>query len=454
MNRSIMIGIFAVAIVLAWATAAAWLRGVPVEMAPAQRGDIREFIDERGKTRLPMVHSVTMPYDGRIEEITLREGDLVTEGQVVARVVAADLDNAVAETQAVVQRLEASISQNDDTTVEETSEQQALRFVESMASTVASAEARKTSGRAKLDYAEKNRARIRQLASSGARTEDDLDRAELEFVQGQVDYRQDELIWRSMVSIEAATKLLPKMIRQYIARKDLNRSVLQKERAEAEARLRQMLIRQQRGTMTSPVSGRVLEHPVENERHLAAGTVLLKIGRIDQLEVEADILSQDVIDIKPDDAVEIYGPAIGAHAGNGVAGRVTRIYPAGFTKVSSLGVEQQRVKIIIQFAPGVLKDLRASRDLGVDYRVRVRVFTANRTNTLLVPRSALFRGADNSWRVFAVRGGRAVMQPVDVGLINDEMAEVTSGVQENEAVVLAPESSLSPGDRVEVVGPN
>ena len=454
MNRSIMIGIFAVAIVLAWATAAALLRGVPVEMAPAQRGDIREFIDERGKTRLPMVHSVTMPYDGRIEEITLREGDLVTEGQVVARVVAADLDNAVAETQAVVQRLEASISQNDDTTVEETSEQQALRFVESMASTVASAEARKTSGRAKLDYAEKNRARIRQLASSGARTEDDLDRAELEFVQGQVDYRQDELIWRSMVSIEAATKLLPKMIRQYIARKDLNRTVLQKERAEAEARLRQMLIRQQRGTMTSPVSGRVLEHPVENERHLAAGTVLLKIGRIDQLEVEADILSQDVIDIKPDDAVEIYGPAIGAHAGNGVAGRVTRIYPAGFTKVSSLGVEQQRVKIIIQFAPGVLKDLRASRDLGVDYRVRVRVFTANRTNTLLVPRSALFRGADNSWRVFAVRGGRAVMQPVDVGLMNDEMAEVTSGVQENEAVVLAPESSLSPGDRVEVVGHN
>lgn len=454
MNRLIMIGIFAVAIVLAWATAAAWLRGVPVEMAPAQRGDIREFIDERGKTRLPMVHSVTMPYDGRIEEITLREGDLVTEGQVVARVVAADLDNAVAETQAVVQRLEASINQNDDTTVEETSEQQALRFVESMASTVASAEARKTSGRAKLDYAEKNRARIRQLASSGARTEDDLDRAELDFVQGQVDYRQDELIWRSMVSIEAATKLLPKMIRQYIARKDLNRSVLQKERAEAEARLRQMLIRQQRGTMTSPVSGRVLEHPVENERHLAAGTVLLKIGRMDQLEVEADILSQDVIDIKPDDAVEIYGPAIGAHAGSGVAGRVTRIYPAGFTKVSSLGVEQQRVKIIIQFAPGVLKELRASRDLGVDYRVRVRVFTANRTNTLLVPRSALFRGADNSWRVFVVRRGRAVMQPIDVGLLNDEMAEVTSGVQENESVVLAPESSLSPGDRVEAVGPN
>jgi HlyD family secretion protein len=172
------------------------------------------------------------------------------------------------------------------------------------------------------------------------------------------------------------------------------------------------------------------------------------------VEVEADILSQEVIDIQPGDAVEIYGPAIGAHAGGGVAGSVERIYPAGFTKVSSLGVEQQRVRAIIQFAPGVLDRLRASRDLGVDYRVRVRVFTAARNNVLVTPRSALFRGADNSWQVFVVRGGRAVLQPVEVGLLNDEKVEITSGVRENESVVLAPESSLNAGDRVKAVGPS
>lgn len=448
MNRVMVIGIVAVVAVLIWATAAALLSGVPVETAQVRRADIRQFIDERGKTRLPIVHLVTMPYDGRIEEIELREGDPVTEGQQVALVVPDDLDNAVAESEAVVQRLEASIRKNDDKSVEQTSQQQALRFVESMASTVAAAESRMTSGKAKLDYAEKNRSRVRRLAATGARTEDDLDRAELEYVQSQVDYRQDALIWRSMVAIEAATKLLPKMIGQYMSRKDLNRSVLEKQRAEAEARLRQMRVRQQRGTMTSPIDGQVLQRPIQNERHLAAGTILLKIGQIEQLEVEAEILSQDVVDVKPGDAVEIYGPAIGEHAGHGVAGRVDRVFPAGFTKISSLGVEQQRVRVVIQFAPGVLDRLRQTRQLGVDYRVRVRIFTAERSGARVVPRSALFRGPDNGWQVFAVRAGRALIQPVEIGLINDEMVEITKGMKDNELVVLAPESSLTHGARV------
>lgn len=448
MNRVILIGLIVVGVVIVWATASAVWSGIPVETAQVQRSDIREFIDERGQTRLPRVHLVTMPYPGRIEEIGLQEGDEVAEGQVVARVVPHDLKNAVAEAQAAVQRLQASIRQNDDTTIEETTEQQALRFVESMASTVAAAESRMTSGKAKLDYSEKNRARIRGLATKGARTEDDLDRAELEYVQSQVDYRQDALIWRSMVAIEAATQLLPKTVRQYITRKTLNRAVLEKQMAEVEARLRQMIIRQERGTMTSPVDGRVLERLVQNERYLEAGTILLRIGRMEELEVESDILSQDVVDIQPDDPVEIYGPAIGARAGDGVAGLVNRIFPAGFTKVSSLGVEQQRVRVVVRFGAGVLGELRASRDLGVGYRVRVRIFTEQKPDALVVPRSALFRGADNGWQVFAVRHNRAELQPVTVGLMNDEKAEITEGLRENDFVVLAPESSLAPGDRV------
>jgi HlyD family secretion protein len=446
-----VVGGIGLAVVLVWAVAAATLRGVPAETAQARREDIREFVDERGKTRLPREHFITMPYEGRIEQIALREGDPVKQGQVVARVVPLDLKNAVDEAQAVVQRLQAAIRENDDATVEETSEQQALRFVESMVSTVKAAEARMQSGKAKLDYAEKHRTRVQRLAKTGATPEDELDRADMEFVQSQVDYRQDELTWRAMASIEAATKLLPKMIRQTINRKDLTRSVLEKEQAEAEARLRQALIRQQRGTMTSPVDGVVLERPIQNERQLAAGAILLKIGTLEQLEVEADVLSQDVVDIEPGDAVEIYGPAIGAHAGGGVAGRVDRVFPAGFTKISSLGVEQQRVRVVIHFLPDELDRLPASRDLGVDYRVRVRIFTADRQNALVVPRSALFRGADNAWQVFAVRGGRAAIQPVRVGLMNDQMAEIAEGVSENELVILAPESSLTHGIRVEPV---
>ena len=139
---------------------------------------------------------------------------------------------------------------------------------------------------------------------------------------------------------------------------------------------------------------------------------------------------------------------IGAEAGRGVVGEVERVYPAGFTKVSSLGVEQQRVKVIIRFADGVLAPLRAERDLGVDYRVRVRIFTDRRDKALTVPRSAIFRAADSGWQAFVIRNGRAKLQPIDVGLMNDERVEIVKGIEEDEPVILAPESSLEDGDKV------
>ena len=197
--------------------------------------------------------------------------------------------------------------------------------------------------------------------------------------------------------------------------------------------------------MRSPVDGVVLDRLVSNERYLSAGTTLLEIGRLEDLEVEADVLSLDVVAAKVGDRVEIYGPAIGLPPARAV---VARIYPAGFTKLSSLGVEQQRVKVILRFEPNELKRLLQNRRLGVGYRVRVKIFTADKTQALLVPRSALFRAADNSWRVFAVRDGRARLQTVEVGLMNDEQVEILKGLSENEPVVLAPESDLTDGTRV------
>ena len=176
--------------------------------------------------------------------------------------------------------------------------------------------------------------------------------------------------------------------------------------------------------------------------------MLLKIGQLADLEVEADILSQDVVNVKEGDVVEITGPAIGPTA---VRGKVTRIYPAGFTKVSSLGVEQQRVKVIISFMPDDLARLRKERDLGVDYRVRVRVFTATKEDALTAPRSALFRGGDGRWQVFAIRDGRARLQNIDTGLMNDEAVEIKSGLQAEELVVLAPETSLKEGVKLKAI---
>ncbi|MBN2295391.1 MAG: efflux RND transporter periplasmic adaptor subunit [Pirellulales bacterium] len=419
--------------------------GIPVDAVKVAESPIREFVDERGKTRLPETYLITMPSAGRVEGITLTVGTKVKKGQVVAQMVPLDLKLAVEESEASVRQLQASIKENAATNVEETALRQAKHFVKSMHDTVAAAATRVLAGKAKLDYAEKRYGRVAPLAKTGVQTQDELDQAILEKVSSSVAYREDELIHMATVAMAAATDLLPTMIEQQIANKGLTVAVLKEQEAAADARLKQVRENQRRGTITSPVDGIVLERIVDDEQFLAAGTSLMEIGRLEDLEVEADILSLDVVAVKPGHRVEIYGPAIGKPQAKGT---VEKVYPAGFTKVSSLGVEQQRVKVIIRFDPGELERLLSERHLEVGYRVRVRIITAEKQSALIVPRSALFRGSGSQWQLFAIRDGRACTQDVTVGLMNDREAEVTEGLRQDDMVIVAPETSLADGTKV------
>jgi HlyD family secretion protein len=435
----------AVAIAIGWSIYRSTMEGAPVEVAEVGYGPIRQFVDEEAKTRLPRTYLITMPYNGRIEAIDLVEGTQVSAGQVVARIVPADLDLELKTAQAAVERLKASIEESDDASVERTGLAQAINYVKSMDLTVEAAEKRVESGQARYEFAKKNLARVRSLAERNLKAEEELNRAEVELVESDVDYQQDILVFRALQAIQAATALLPTSIQQYIGRKDLSTAVLRKELSQAQYELQQVETNTQRGTMESPVDGVVLDRPITNERHLTAGAVLLEIGRLDDLEVESEILTQDVVDVAIGDDVEVYGPAVGKTPARG---KVARVYPAGFTKVSSLGVEQQRVNVLVHFLPEDLRRLRQDRNIGVGYRVNVRIFTDTRDQARLIPRSALFRGAAGDWQVFAVRGGVARLVPIEIGLINDELVEVASGLDETDQVILAPETNLTDGTRV------
>jgi HlyD family secretion protein len=424
--------------------------GMPVEAMRVERGHIQECVDERGVTRLPETYMITMPYPGRIESIDLVEGTPIKKDDrenPVAQVVQMDVELEVAQATAARDRLQAAIEKSRDDSVESTSLAQAKRFVESMESAVKAAAERVTAGLAKADYAEKHLGRTRDLFDPPARavSEEDLDRAELQKVEADADYRQDVLVHAAMVALQAATDLMPTMVQQFIDRKRLDEAVLAKQEAEAEAMLRQVQQNKARSMMTSPVDGVVLKRHVTNERFVPAGTPLLEIGRLEDLEVEADVLSLDVVEARVGDTVEIYGPTIGREP---VHGTIARIEPAGFTKISSLGVEQQRVKVIIRFDPVDLASLRSAKNLGVGYRVRVRIITAEKPDALLVPRSALFRGPDGQWQLFEVNGSRARVTSVDIGMINDRVAEVLDGLEQGDLVVPAPESTLKDGQRV------
>lgn len=452
MSRWIWIGGIAVVITAVVIYSALQATRVPVQTAEVGTGEIEVFIDERGKTRLPKIYEITMPFHGRIEEVSLDVGDQISAQQPLAHVSREDLASEVAQAQAVVDRLDAAIAQNDDTRLEKDALEQSRRFVESMAFTEEAAIERVEASRFRMNYTETILGRLQKLLDDNATSEDNVDAAQLRFDEARKGFTQDNLVYRATSAIRSATDMLPNMVQTYIDKKSLSRAVLEKQRNEAAAQLNDALTRQRRGIMPSPVDGVVLERDFFAEQFLNAGTRLMMIGNMNELEVETDILSQDVVRIRPGDRVEIYGPATGTEAGEGFSGEVKRVHPAGFSKLSTLGVEQQRVKVVISISD-VDRTRLLDEGLGVDYRVRVRIFTDQKSDAIVVPRIALFRSPEGQWQTFVIRRGRLRLANVEVGLINERSAEILGGVEKGERVVVAPESRFQDGMRVRDVSP-
>lgn len=383
-------------------------RGISVQVAVATRGKIQSYVEEQGMTRLPQVYEVTMPLQGRVLPIELSEGAAVRQGQVVAQLDPSDSETEWIEASNTVKRYEKNIEQVD------------LAIQQADQTVLASQEEYK--------FLQNEFARTQRLFERQTATESERNQAEFKMIEARTDLRKDELN-RSMYVI--------------------GRGMLELMRDTEKAKQEKVERDRKRMQIPSPVEGVVLSKVVSNERVLQAGAVLIRIGELAGLEVEADFLSQDAVEVRVGDVVQLEGPAIGPQP---VGGLVTRIFPQGFTKVSSLGVEQQRVKVIAAFSPDAKQALaKSERVLGADYRVHVKVITAERTDALRIPRTALFRSELGDWQVFVIRNDKAELATVQIGLRNPYEVEVVSGLNEGDRVVVAPESALSAGQRVEIM---
>ena len=366
-------------------------RALPIQTARVTQGDIRAYVEERARTSLPHIYHVTMPLPGRVMPIQVREGDRVKAGQVVATLEDIDWQEAM------------------------TSAEEMLVAMKNLVE-VAAAEIK--ANQARLDYAQWVREANQKAQEADAINEQEVRRSQWQYLDAAVKSEEKHANLQVINAFYAITKLLPGIVARNLARTQV----------------------------TSPVDGVILKRHVWNEKTMMPGSSLLDIGNLDELEVTADILTEQAVAIKAGDAVEIFGEAIGDEPIRGV---VRRVRPEAFTQVSSLGVEQQRVPVEIAFDPQDLARLQdQGRSLGLHYRVRVRVITDQQNQTLMVPRTSLFRGQDNQWETFKMVAGRAQRTMVIVGLMNDYHAEVLSGLQDGDQVIVAPESSLTDGTRV------
>ena len=412
-KKTLMLGVGALVVLgalLAWAFAP---RPLQVEAAGVVQGRFEAGIDEDAKTRLRDRYSISAPLAGRLARIALREGDAVQAGDVVARITPAMpalLDErSLREQQARVTAAQANV------------QRAAVRIERSR---VAQAQARNDLRRSE------------QLAQQGfvAPTRLDTERLALQAAEKDADAAVQE---------------------QQVARADLAQAraaldVVQRPGSAPAGKAFEVL---------APVAGRVLRVAQASEGVVALGTVLVEVGDTAQLEVVAPLLSTDALQVRPGSPVRIErwgGPGV-------LQGRVRSVEPAAFTKVSALGVEEQRVNVLIDLTSPPAQWAA----LGDGYRVVARVLTREAPDATLVPVSALFPlpasdtaasapmgdAAAPRMAVFVVDGGRARRTPVVLAARGSTHAWVKEGLQAGAQVVVYPPAALTDGARVQLRTP-
>ncbi len=379
----IALAVAALALVLVW-----WLRpsSLPVDTVRVTDGPLRETIDEEGKARVRNRFVVAAPVSGRLSRVRLRAGDSVGRGDVIAWLTPAPLDTRARREATATLDAAEDASRSSDAAVE--------------------------SARAALEQADRDEARAESLSVAGH-----LSPAARESAELAARTRRRE--W------EAATA------RAETAAHDVERAraaLLAAGAGEGAAGS---------GTpIRAPTAGRILRLLEESERVVLAGTPVVELGDPGRLEVQADLLTTDAVRVRAGDTV-LVEPTPGAAP---LLGRVRTVEPSAFTKVSALGVEEQRVPVIADLLdpPGALGDR---------YRVEVRVVLWGTSRTRKIPLSALVRRGDD-WAVFGVRDGRARTQPVKLGHRGTLEVEVLEGLSPGDEIIRYPNDQITDGARV------
>ncbi len=371
---------------------------ITVEATFASRGSLRVTVQEDGKTRIREKYTVSAPVSGRVSRIELNPGDACSEKTLLAVILPSDpaiLDaRARAEAVARVQAAESAVER-----AKSNREQAKINF--------------------ELSQAKFHRAEQLLPTGSASQTEYDVTKAEsLASAQAIQTARFDQEIASFELEMAKAA------VEQFTG-KDKDMAIDPFE-------------------IYSPITGRVLRVIQESSAVVNVGTPLIEIGDPRNLEIEIDVLSTDAVRIKNGSEVSI------EHWGGGVplAGYVRVVEPAAFTKISSLGVEEQRVNVIADFneAPDRIQSL------GDGYRVEARITVSEIADALLIPNSALFRH-QRDWHVLTIRNGKAVLQKVVIGLQNEVQTQIIQGLSDLDEVILYPSDTLKPGMPVQPTAP-
>jgi HlyD family secretion protein len=385
----IVLGLLAAAVVIVWAV----MPGrIPVEVVAVTKGRFIVSVDEDGKTRVRERYAVAAPLAGRLGRVRFKVGDQIRVDDAVATI------------------MPSPVPFLDLRSRRETEER--LGAAEA---TLERAKAGVERAVAQSDQARNDLARTRTLVDRGASTVQALERADLAMRVADRDLRAAEF-------------------QNHAAEHELNqtRALLARYRDGAD-------VPPETWNVTAPVAGVVLKVAQESETIVQPGTPLLEIGDPRDLEIVVDVLSTDAVEIRPgaEVAIEHWGGQ------EELAGRVRRVEPAAFTKVSTLGVEEQRVNVLVD----LVSTAEQWAGLGDAYQVDARITVFTQEDATIIPTGGLFRHGE-SWNVYVTKDGRAEIREIKILRRSGRLAAVATGLTAGELVIVYPSDRIASGVRV------
>jgi HlyD family secretion protein len=367
-----------------------WPRPISVEVVAVARGPMQVTIDEYGQTRIRDVYLVSAPGPGELSRIELEPGDPVAAGETII----------------------GFIQPAEPTLLDARSYQERVAAAEAAAAAVTLAESDVRRTEAELEFAVAELDRARTLNNGNTISDRQLQVAETEFKI------RDAAHGAALASLA-------------IRRFELDRARAGLAAPEDNFETLSCCLQ-----VVAPVGGRVLRVLRSSSGLVAGGEPLIEIGNPDGLEVMVDVLTTDAVKVEEDADVII----VGWGKEDRLLGRVRRVEPYGFTKVSALGIEEQRVNVLVDFESPTV----AWERLGHGFRVETQIVTWRTEDALKVPLGAIFREG-NEWAVFLANGNRAELRIIEVGHRNAREAEVLSGLEADDLVILHPTSSTVDG---------
>jgi len=390
------IGVFVAVLVFALFLA---LRKPPVavDYGEVSEGPLIITIDEDGETRVREVYVVSAPVTGRLLRITQDVGDPVSAGETVL----------------------ATIQPSEPTFLDIRSQSEAEAQIRSSEATLSLAQAEVERAIAERDFAQNELKRMETLFQTQTVAEAAVDRARMQFSSARA------ALASAQAAVDVADHELERAQAMLISPQDLPNDGIDERCCTVDVR--------------SPITGRLLRLIEKSEAVLPAGAPLLEVGNPKELEIVVDLLSADAVRVRPSAKVAITDWG----GGEVLAGRVRRIEPFGFTKISALGVEEQRVNVIIDF----MEPNDIPEALGHGFRVEVKIEEWQTEKTIRIPEAALFRQGEN-WSTFVVKDGIAEQRQVSIGRSNRNHAQAIDGIDAGETVILYPSERIESGMRV------